>query len=162
MTKDKFYQNCLTEKGREENKNLLAPITMDGIYYKNTEIDINDMRTWNEIIYLSKYGKEMTWEALIDGEVIQEDIKDENDRTIHYKGEIVPNETFGQILGQDKWEIYTMWDIIQKTIIVYENVPPIREKKSLQEYADVAKKVYEMAKGESIVYYLGELTNKIL
>lgn len=160
MTKEQFYRNCLTSEGQEINKNTFRPLTME-TYYKNTQIDINDMRNWNEIVYLSKYGNQITWEAFIDGEEVEKPIKNDKGEIIGTIKEIQPDETFGQLLDQDKWEIYTMWDIIQKTIWVCENVPPIN-KKSLQEYSDIAKQVFDMAKGESIAHYIGELTNKIL
>ena len=149
MTKEQFYRNCLTSEGREENKNTFRPLTME-TYYKNTQIDINDMRNWNQIVYMSKYGNQITWEAFIDGEIIQEDIKNEKGEIIHYKGEIIPDETFGQLLDQDKWEIYTMWDILQEIINIYENPLLKRPKKDISEYIEWAKNTYNNLKGESV------------
>lgn len=137
MIKEQFYKNCLTSEGQEINREKFAPLTIDGIYYKNTDIDINDMSRWNEIVYLSKYGKVITWEALLNS-----DKKNE-------MGEILPDETFGQVLDMQNWEIYTMWDIMQKTVWYYENrFKP--EKKDIKFYRDIAIKVYDNLSGEEI------------
>lgn len=149
MTKEQFYRNCLTSEGQEINKNTFRPLTME-TYYKNTQIDINDMRTWNEIVYQSKYGNQISWEAFIDGEEVEKPVKNDKGEVVGTIKEIQPDETFGQLLDQDKWEIYTMWDILQQIINIYENPLLKRPKKDITEYIEWAKNIYNNLKGENI------------
>ena len=158
MIKEQFYRNCLTSEGREENKNIFRPLTME-TYYKNTQIDINDMRNWNQIVYLSKYGNQITWEAFIDGETIEKPVKNEKGEVVGTTKEIAPDETYGQILDQDKWEIYNMWDILQEIINIYENPLLKRPKKDIAEYIEWAKNTYNNLKGESVYYTFLNLYN---
>ena len=115
MTKEQFFRNCLTEEGRKENQDTFRPLTME-TYYKNTEFDIYDYSQWDKIVYMSKYGNQITWEAFIDGERVEEDVRDENGKIILCKGEILPDDTYGDIVSQENWEIYNMWDILQDII----------------------------------------------
>ena len=148
MTKEQFYKNCLTSEGKSININMFAPLTLDGSYYKNTKIDVDDMRQWNEIVYLSRYGKVITWEALID-----------SDKTNEY-GEILPDETYGQTLDMQDWEVLTMWDILQRIVWYYEN-GTIKNKKDIKFYHDLAIKIYHGLNGEDIGVIIKRLSNEL-
>ena len=145
MTKEQFYRNCLTKEGQEENEKEFNDLKTLKQYYKK-DIDINDYRNWSEIIYIPKNGKQKTWEAFVDG--IEINRKDQNGEIIGKQ--IIPDETYGQLLDQDKWEIYTMWDILQTIINIYENPLLKRPKKDITEYIEWAKNIYNNLKGENI------------
>ena len=153
MTKEQYYSNCLTSEGQEENEQEFNDLKSLKQYYKK-DIDINDYRNWSEIIYIPKNGKQITWEAFIDGVEIEKPIKND-------KGEIIPDETYGQLLDQDKWEIYTMWDILQQIINIYENPLLKRPKKEITEYIEWAKNIYNNLKGEDIYDIFVNLYNII-
>lgn len=146
MTKEQFFRNCLTEEGRKENQDTFRPLTME-TYYKNTEFDINDYSQWDKIVYMSKYGNQITWEAFIDGKEVEKPVYDENDPTkqVGTIKEIEPDESFGEILPQENWEIYNMWDILQDIIKAYK-----AQHKTIDEYIEMAKQLFENLKGESI------------
>ena len=149
MTKEQFYRNCLTKEGQKENEKEFNDLKTLKQYYKK-DIDINDYRNWSEIIYIPKNGKQITWEAFIDGEEVEKPIKNDKGETVGTIKEIAPNGTYGQILDQDKWEIYTMWDILQQIINIYENPLLKRPKKDITEYIEWAKNIYNNLKGENI------------
>ena len=145
MTKEQFYRNCLTKEGQEENEKEFNDLKTLKQYYKK-DIDINDYRNWSEIIYIPKNGKQKTLEAFVHG--IEINRKDQNGEIIGKQ--IIPDETYGQLLDQDKWEIYTMWDILQTIINIYENPLLKRPKKDITEYIEWAKNIYNNLKGENI------------
>lgn len=81
MTKDNFYRNCLTPEGREKNVKYFN----QGLkhYYKNNDIDITNVKNWNEIVYIPIHGREN-----------------------------IDDETISEELQQQDWDIWTMADIM--------------------------------------------------